>query len=212
MTTATHVPAAAPVAAGADPRAAVTEVEAERAALARLLHDEVMQTLITARWLAERSGDTAVRDAVRAAIAEAGAAMWRLKPRTAAGRLVAALDELVERYDAIVVAVRTESVPDVLDPAAATVAYRVVQAAVEACAAGTVDVRVAVRGGVLTVSVCDDGPAYDAALHAPDSDLARWLARVPAVGGRARVGDGPNGGTTLLLEIPDALPKESELP
>jgi signal transduction histidine kinase len=211
MTTTVGVSDPAAPARAASPAAALADVEAERAAIARLLHDEVMQTLITARWLADRSGDTAVRDALRAAMAEAGAAMWRLKPRTADGRLVAALDELVERHDTLVVTVRAQGVPGVLDAAAATVAYRVVQAALDSCAADSVDVRVEVRAGTLTVSVCDDGPAYDAVLHErPESDLARWLARVATVGGRARVGSAPAGGTTLWLEIPDALPKEHE--
>jgi signal transduction histidine kinase len=213
MTTVTHLRhrAAAPAPPAPDAsRAAVAEVEAERAAIARLLHDDVMQTLIAARWLAERAGDTTVRDAVRDALTEAGAALWRLRPRTVEGRLVRALDELVERHDAIVVAVRAEGVPDVLDVAVATVAYRVVQAALDASAASTVDVRVDVRGGVLTVSMCDDGPSYEDTVNAPESELTRWLARAGTLGGRARVADSPAGGTTLWLEIPNALPKEPD--
>lgn len=186
----------------------LSEVEAERAAMARLLHDDVMQTLITARWFAEKAGDEATREAVREAIAEAGAAMWRLRPRTSDGQLVRALDELVERHPGRVVAVRAVGVPDLLDVDAATVAYRVVQAALDACAGTTVDVVIEVRGGTLTVTFCDDGPAYDAVLHEPDSDLTRWLSRAGLLGGAARVGDAANGGTTLWLEIPDALPKE----
>jgi signal transduction histidine kinase len=190
-------------------RPALAEVEAERAAMARLLHDDVMQTLITARWFAEKAGDTETADAVRAAIAEAGAAMWRLRPRTADGHLVRALGELADRHSDRVVALRTDGVPEIIDPDAATIAFRVVQAALDASTGETVDVRVAVAGGMLTVSVCDDGPAYDTALHERDSELTRWLARAGTVGGRARVGDAPGGGTTLCLEIPTALPKES---
>jgi signal transduction histidine kinase len=188
--------------------AVLAEVEAERAAVARLLHDEVMQTLITARWFAEKAGDETTRDAVRDAIAEAGAAMWRLRPRTSDGRLVRALDELAERHPGRVVTVRAAGVPDVLDVDAATVAFRVVQAALDAATGGTVDVGVEVRGGTLAVTFCDDGPAYDTALHQPDSELTRWLSRAGLLGGGARVGDAAGGGTTLWLEIPDALPKE----
>ena len=191
---------------------ALAEVEAECAALSRMLHDSVMQSLLAARFVADLAGAQDVRDAVREAIAEAGAAMWRLRPRTTGGQLVRALDELADRRSGVVLAVRTDGVPEVLDPAAATVAYRVVQAAVEACRGTTMDCRVDLRGGTLTVSVCDDGPAYDDAVNAPDSDLFRWLARAGSLGGRARVGDGPAGGTTLWLEIPDALPKENDVP
>jgi signal transduction histidine kinase len=194
----------------ADVRAAetVAAVEAERAALAAMLHDKVCQSLIAARFTADLAGAPAVAEAVKEAFAEAQAAMWALRPRTADGGLLDALGQLATRHRDKVVAVRGDSVPDRLDVTAATVAYRVVQAALDACSAGNVDVRVEVRAGVLTVSVCDDGPAYDAAVHEPGSELTRWLAYGGSLGGRARVGDGPTGGTTLWLEIPDALPKE----
>jgi signal transduction histidine kinase len=194
----------APVRPTAAARAAeaVAEVEAERAALSRLLHDEVLQSLLAARFAADLAGAPDVRDAVREAIAEASSAMWRLKPRTAEGQLVRALDELADRKTGIVLTVRAAGVPERIDPAAATVAFRVVQAVLDACDATTVDARVEVRGGVLTVSVCDDGPSYETAVQAPDSELIRWLARAGTLGGRARIGDGPNGGTTLWLEIP----------
>jgi signal transduction histidine kinase len=200
---------ARPAAAGRA-REAVAEVEAECAAMSRLLHDNVMQTLLAARYAADLAGDTTVRDAVREAISEASAAMWRLKPRTTQGHLVRALGELAERRTGVVLSLRTDGVPEGIDPAAASVAYRVVQSALEACAATHMEVRVSLRAGLLTVSVCDDGPAYDDAMHAPDSDLTRWLARAGSLGGSARVGDGPRGGTTLWLEIPDASAKEQD--
>ena len=187
---------------------ALAEVEAERAALARMLHDEVLQTLVTARWFAEKAGDEATRDALRQAIDEAREAMWRLRPRAADGRLVRALAELAERHTDRCVSVRSAGVPDVIDPGAATAAFRVVQAALAASHGATVDVRVELRSGVLTVAVADDGPAYDATLHEPDSELTRWLTRTAAYGGRVRVGDTPAGGTTVWLEIPDAMSKE----
>jgi signal transduction histidine kinase len=137
--------------------------------------------------------------------------MWRLKPRTPDGELVRALDELAGRRTGVVLSLRTDGLPDRIDPAAASVAFRVVQAALDACAAETMEVRAELRAGLLTLSVCDDGPAYDAAMHAPDSELTRWLARAGTLGGRARVGDGPHGGTTLWLEIPDASAKEQVL-
>lgn len=186
----------------------LAEVEAERAALGRLLHDHVLQSLVAARYAADLAGVPAVGEALREAVAEAKRAMWSMRPRTADGRLVTALADLAAWRTDLVLAIRADGVPDVLDPAAATVAFRVVQAALDACEAATVDVRVTLSGGTLTVSVCDDGPAYDAAMHAPDSALTRWLARAGLLGGRARVGDGPAGGTTLWLEIPDALAKE----
>jgi signal transduction histidine kinase len=186
----------------------VLAAEAERAAVAGILHDKVCQTLIAARYAADLAGAPGVADAVKAAFADAQAAMWDLRPRTADGNLPDALSQLAARHGTTLVALRCDGVPDRLDVAAATVAYRVVQAALAACSGPNVDVRVELRAGVLTVSVCDDGPAYGAAVTAPDSELTRWLAYGGSLGGRARVGDGPTGGTTLWLEIPDALPKE----
>ena len=187
---------------------AVLAAEAERDALAGMLHDKVCQSLVAARFAADLARVPGVGDAVKEAFGELRAAMWALRPRTADGNLLDALAQLVERHPEKVVALRVDAVPDRLDVAAATVAYRVVQAALDACSASSVEVRAEVRGGVLTVTVCDDGPAYDAAVHAPGSELTRWLAYGGSLGGRARVGDGPSGGTTLWLEIPDALPRE----
>jgi signal transduction histidine kinase len=206
MTIVTGAPAATPRSVAVE---ALAEVEAERAALAEVIHDDVLQTLVMARWSADRAGDARTVETVRAAITEAREALWALRPRTADGQLSEALYGLADHLaPGRVVVVRAEGVPGRLGACAATLAYRVVQAAVAACSGRTVDVRVEVRGGVLEVAVCDDGPAYDAAVDAPDSELTRWLARAGSVGGVARVGVGPDGGTTLWLQIPDALPKD----
>lgn len=204
--------AAAPVRDATVTRAAeaLAEVEADRAALSALLHDTVCQSLLAARFAADLNGAPMVAEAVKEAFSEVAAVMWRLRPRTTEGHLVRALDELATRRTGVVVSLRTDGVPDRIDPAAATVAFRVVQAALEACQASTMDVRAEVRAGTLTVSVCDDGAAYDDAAYAAGSELTRWLARAGSLGGRARVSDGPHGGTTLWLEIPNALLHEGE--
>lgn len=189
---------------------ALAEVEAERAALAALLHDKVCQSLLAARFVAELNDAPEVRDAVREAMSEVTSAMWALRPRTTDGHLVRALDELADRRTGVVLTVRAGGVPERIDTAAATVAYRAVQAALDSCQADRMDVRVEVRSGTLTVSVCDDGVAYDVAAYEPGSDLTRWLARAGALGGSARVGDGATGGTTLWLEIPHVLLAEGE--
>ncbi|HEV2889738.1 MAG TPA: hypothetical protein VGX28_05125 [Frankiaceae bacterium] len=189
----------------------VAEVEAERAAVSRLLHDDVAQALLAARYAADLAGAPDVADAVRAAIREVTDAMWRLRPRTGEGDLVQALGDLAARHGDKVLALRVEGLPR-LALAPATVAYRVVQAAVAAGDATTVEVRAEVRSGVLTVSVSDDGTSYDAAVHAPDSELARWLGRACSLGGTARVGASLTGGTTLWLEIPNALPEGDDRP
>ncbi|HWL38428.1 MAG TPA: hypothetical protein VNQ77_19735 [Frankiaceae bacterium] len=210
MTPVTSVDAPPRAAAATRAAEALAEVEAERAALSGLLHDKVFQSLLAARFLAELNDAPDVRDAVRDAMTEVTSAMWALRPRTAEGHLVRALGELADRRTGVVVAVRAGGVPDRIDPAAATVAYRVAQAALDACQGTTMDVRVEVRSGTLTVSVCDDGVAYDAAAYEPSSDLTRWLARAGTLGGCARVGDGTAGGTTLWLEIPNVLLAEGE--
>jgi signal transduction histidine kinase len=208
MTT-TDVSRTAPPAPRAD--AVVAEVEAEREALSSLLHDAVAQSLFAARYAADLAGRPDVSDAIRAAIVEVTDAMWRLRPRTGDGDLVQALNDLAARHGDRVVAIRAEALPK-LSLAAATVAYRVCQAAVAESAAATFDIRAEVRSGVLTVSVSDDGPPYDGAVYAPDSELARWLGRAGSLGGSARVGDSMTGGTTLWLEIPNALPEGDDVP
>lgn len=197
--------------AGAPARAAVAvvalaEVEEERAALSALLHDDVLQSMLAARYTAELTGaPSAVVDAIRGAIDEAKNAMWALRPRTAEGRLVDALDQLAARSGPVLVTFRADGLPEQIDPAAATVAFRVVQAAAASCHGATVQVRVELVSAVLTVLVIDDGPPYDEVAYEPGSDLTRWLARAGTLGGRARVSEGPAGGTTLWLEIPNAL-------
>lgn len=207
--TALDVRSAAPP--GAPAYDVVAEVEAERAAVSRLLHDDVAQALLAARYAADLAGAPDVADAVRAAIREVSDAMWRLRPRTGEGNLVQALHDLALRHGDKVIALHVDGVPR-LSIAAATVAYRVVQSAVSAGDAGTVEVRVEVRAGLLTVSVTDDGPPYDAAVYAPDSELARWLGRACSLGGSARVSESLTGGTTLWLEIPNALPEGDDRP
>ncbi|HVF04929.1 MAG TPA: hypothetical protein VNA20_08825 [Frankiaceae bacterium] len=206
---------AAPPRAGARARAAeaaaalaaLAEVEEERAALSALLHDDVLQSMLAARFTAELTGASRdVVDAIRGAIDEAKAAMWALRPRTADGQLLDALDQLAARTGPrTLVTFRADGLPERIDPAAATVAFRVVQAAAAACEGTTLQVRVSLVCDVLTVSVADDGPPYDAVAYEPASDLTRWLARAGTLGGRARVSEGPAGGTTLWLEIPNAL-------
>jgi len=49
----------------------LAEVEAERAALGRLLHDDVLQSLIAARYAADLAGAPQVAEALREAVAEA---------------------------------------------------------------------------------------------------------------------------------------------
>lgn len=201
----------APPRATAPPPVAVAlaEVEAERAALSRLLHDDVLQSMLAARYTAELTGAAPeVVEAIKAAMTEARAAMWRLRPRTDDGELVEAIDQLAARPTGVLLSYRADGVPERIDPAVATVAFRVVQAAVGACDGTTMTVRIELRGGVLTLSVCDDGPAYDSVAYEPGSELTRWLARAGSLGGRARVGEGPSGGTTLWLEIPNALNDE----
>lgn len=207
MSPVTHASAPPAVAAPERAPSPLADVEAERAALSGLLHDDVLQSLLAARFAAELAGDAHTRDAVREAISVAMDAMWALKPRTAQGQLVRALEELAGRRTGVVLSLRTDGVPDRLLPDAATVAYRVVQAALGACNAAAMEVRVEVRGGTLTVRVCDDGPPYDDTAYQPGSELTRWLTRAGDLGGTSRIGNGFAGGTTLWLEIPNALPE-----
>ena len=122
------------------PSAVLSLAEAEADAAADALHDGALQALVVARYAADaavRGGDAAAaRDAVQEALVALRRAVWLLRPRGSKG-LLEALQQLatqvVDAGCAPVVLDVDDDAAAVLDteltPAAATVAYRLVQRA-----------------------------------------------------------------------------------
>ena len=184
--------------------------------LADLLHDGVVQDLVFARYAADaavRGADPAlVREAVQQVLVGLRHSLWHLRPRGTSG-LAEALQSLSDRLAeagrgplALTLAPGT----DVLDPSAATTAYRLVQALALALDPGDTPLPVTLRrcpapGGraVIVLDTTTTGCA---------DDLARWRRRAQAHGGELTV---LGGRVRLVLPAPraaSALPAPSPLP
>ena len=162
------------------PSAVLSLAEAEADAAADGLHDGALQALIVARYASDaavRGGDAAAaRDAVQEALVALRRAVWLLRPRGSKG-LLEALQQLatqvVDAGGAPVLLDVDDDAAAVLDtaltPAAATVAYRLVQHA-------TGDAPVTVR-----VRRTSSGLRF--ALDVPLPDPAGEALRARAVGG-----------------------------
>ncbi|MDK8172605.1 sensor histidine kinase [Curtobacterium citreum] len=211
-------------------RLAATEREqgvlAERARLAREIHDTVAQGLSSIQMLlhaAERAdGDRPGTEHIRLAretaadgLADTRRFIRELAPPTLDQGLGAALRRLAEQQwtrDGLTVGV---TVPDVALPmdvetALLRLAQGAVANAVQHARAAHVDVVVAVDGREARLTVVDDGVGFDPVITgdraaATDSFGLRAMAeRVEQFGGRLTVESAPGRGTTItaVLEVP----------
>ncbi|WP_288468691.1 sensor histidine kinase [uncultured Curtobacterium sp.] len=211
-------------------RLAATEREqgvlAERARLAREIHDTVAQGLSSIQMLlhaAERAdGDRPGTEHIRLAretaadgLADTRRFIRELAPPTLDQGLGAALRRLAEQQwtrDGLTVGV---TVPDVALPmdvetALLRLAQGAVANAVQHARAAHVDVVVAVGGREARLTVVDDGVGFDPVTTgdraaATDSFGLRAMAeRVEQFGGRLTVESAPGRGTTItaVLEVP----------
>ncbi|GAA3330745.1 sensor histidine kinase [Curtobacterium albidum] len=211
-------------------RLAATEREqgvlAERARLAREIHDTVAQGLSSIQMLlhaAERAdGDRPGTEHIRLAretaadgLADTRRFIRELAPPTLDQGLGAALRRLAEQQwtrDGLTVGV---TVPDVALPmdvetALLRLAQGAVANAVQHARAAHVDVVVAVDGREARLTVVDDGAGFDPVTTgdratATDSFGLRAMAeRVEQFGGRLTVDSAPGRGTTItaVLEVP----------
>ncbi|MCQ4209079.1 sensor histidine kinase [Streptomyces longispororuber] len=196
-------------------RAAVVHaVDAERRRIERDLHDGLQQRLVALAMLlgrARRPGrtpeqaDALLRQAheeSRAVLTELREVAWRVYPSALDGLgLREALGGVAERSP---VPLRLAfDVPDPLPQLVETAAYFVVSEAVtnaaKHAAATTVSAELAVSGGVLTVSVRDDGGG---GADPAGSGLAGLRGRVEALDGRLRVSSPAGGPTIVTAELP----------
>jgi len=197
-------------------------IEAERAALARELHDDVGSALTALKyelgWMQRHAEQAVLRERVGratetldAAIEASRRLMENLRPPILQEGLVAALQWLVQgferRQNLPVLCVGMQDELDLPEPLA-LVAYRFVQEALHNIAkhaqASQVRVELQRASGVLGVEVHDDGRGMDAA----DADksghfgLRGLRERAASVGGWVDLSTRPGRGVQLVLSVP----------
>jgi signal transduction histidine kinase len=203
--------------------------EAERARVARDLHDQIGQALTSVLLGLRLVSDCLLRDPpdvetartrtaearrlVADALGEVRRVAFELRPTVLDDvGLPAALQRLagdVSARTGVAVEVVTSGLDDTarLAPELETVVYRVVQEALTNVArharAGRAVVSVEATARRVRARVTDDGTGFDPAAVAPASlGLAGMAERASLAGGRLAVRSAPGKGTTVTLEIP----------
>jgi two-component system sensor histidine kinase UhpB len=201
-------------------RTALTAQEAERARIARELHDEIGQTLTATIIEAERAadGDPAVAPgalarvarAVHGSLDEVRRIARELRPEALDDLgLTSALIALCSRLDAQDgPTIRRELQSDLppLSPEAELVIYRVAQEsltnAVRHAEADTATLSLASDEHGVTLSVEDDGRGMPRDVPTDASGIAGMRERALLVGGRLSIEPRPGGGTRVRLNLP----------
>lgn len=198
-----------------------TSIEAERAAIAREIHDDVGGALTALKfdlaWLARHSADPALQQRVQSALEMAGTAidasqriMHNLRPAILEQGLVAALQWMGQRFEkrtGIECVFRTSHEHLNLPIGVPLVAYRVTQEALTNVSKHAQATRVAIdmslARGVLSVEISDNGRglAADDLAKARSFGLRGLRERAETVGGWVDVSSGSNG-TTVILSVP----------
>jgi signal transduction histidine kinase len=196
----------------------------ERQRIARELHDAVTQKLFSLRLTADAAATLTARDPARAAeelgtvrrlaaevADELRAIVVGLRPVDLSGDgLDVALRkqvELLDRVHGAAVRFVGGTVPR-LAAAAEGAAYRIAQEALHNAlrhgTPSTVDVRVGVDGGVVSLEVADDGRGFDPGPAGSSGrlGLASMRDRARAAGGRLEVRSAPGAGTVVRLLLP----------
>lgn len=198
--------------------------EKERSAIARELHDELGQVLTALRldavWILKRLGDSDLKGAERAqamcdlidkTIDEVRGIALRLRPGVLDDLgLVAALEWYTEEFEkrtGIACILKYPNLPK-LDNLLSTAAYRIAQEAVTNVARHTsathVEVALQAEGGILTLTIVDNGCGFDALKLAQSEGLgvAGMRERASLAGGTLEVQSQPGKGTQVLCRLP----------
>ena len=207
-----------------------TSVEAERAAIAREVHDDVGGSLTALKfdiaWIARHAQDEAVRQRAQSALETVSQAldaskriMHNLRPAILEQGLVAALQWMTSTFEkrtGIITTFHSNHEQLQLPAGVPLVAYRTAQEALtnvtKHAQATKVKVDLTMAGGVLSLEVCDNGRGLS------QEDLAKARSfgirglheRAGTVGGWVDLSSNPNG-TTLILLVPltdDAQPSD----
>lgn len=206
----------------------ITLIEAERAAIARELHDEVGGTLTALRfdlaWINRHAQGEVASRAQRAieSVAEAMVAnqrlMRELRPPVLDAGLVAALDWQVAQFrrrTGLEARFTSSTEEVVVDEAHAIVAYRTLQEALtnvlKHAAARRVNVDLVLADGMLSLEISDDGLGITASdREKPSSFGLRGLReRARQVGGWLEA-TALDPGTSVLLSMPLGDPTEPD--
>jgi signal transduction histidine kinase len=198
--------------------------EKERAAIARELHDELGQVLTALRmdavWLSERlkgkdpqAGSRALTmcDLIDTTIDEVRALATRLRPGVLDDfGLIDALDWYAKYFaqrTGITCNYKHLNMPQV-DDLVATAAYRITQEALTNVArhafATRVKIDLQVKGGILTLSVADNGRGFDPQNLSETNSLglAGMRERAGLLGGRLELQSKPGKGTRVFFRLP----------
>lgn len=200
-----------------------TSIEAERAAIAREIHDDVGGSLTALKfdlaWLARHSPEPVLQQRVQSALEMAGHAieasqriMHNLRPAILEQGLVAALQWMGQRFEkrtSIECVFRTSHEHLNLPVGVPLVAYRATQEALTNVSKHAQATRVAIdlslARGVLSVEISDNGRglAADDLAKARSFGLRGLRERAETVGGWVDVSSGA-AGTTVILSVPVA--------
>lgn len=197
-------------------------IEAERAAIAREIHDDIGGALTAVKfdlaWL-ERNACTpaqagharAALEMLQHALGASQRIMFDLRPPVLDQGLVAAVRWLAENFErrtAIATHVHTSRERMDIAPALQVVAYRTAQEALtnvsKYAQARSVSVELSDHEGFLTLEVRDDGVGIpDGARGKPKAFGLRGLAeRARTVGGWLDISSQPGRGTSIIVSIP----------
>ena len=198
-----------------------TRLEAERAAIAREIHDDVGGSLTAVKfdiaWMARHAPNAAIADraqqaleTVTHAIEASQRIMHNLRPAILEQGLVAALQWMTQRFErrtGVATFFRTSQEQVQLPSGVALVAYRAAQEALtnisKHARATRVQVDLTVAAGVLSLEISDNGRGLQQADLAKSRSFGiRGLnERAATVGGWIDLSSGASG-TTLILSIP----------
>lgn len=202
-----------------------TNIEHERAAIAREIHDDIGGALTAVKfdlaWIARHAGEGPVAERVSQRVQQAMEAigmaheatqriMHNLRPAILEQGLLPALQWMTDRFakrTGLHTSFRTNQEQLVLPDALPLVAYRFAQETLtnvsKHAQATEVSVDLTLAGGVLSLEVSDNGRGLDQ----EDLDKARSFGirglreRAETVGGWVDISSGPQG-TTLILSVP----------
>jgi signal transduction histidine kinase len=204
-------------------RAGLHALMAERARIARDIHDTLAQAVVATSVQLEcldqalEKEDRATmhrhleraRHLVKQSLDEARRSVWVLRPQTLERGLPAALETLVAGSSGDpVVALQISGTPRPLSPQVEANLLRLAQEAVSNAyrhaRASRIDVRLAYQPRAVSLAVLDDGtglPASDGPLPA-ERGLAGMRERAAEIGGTLVIDTRPGGGTEVRAEIP----------
>ena len=201
-----------------------TQIEAERARIAREIHDELGAALTVARMeLSASPAESATNGEcneqllrrIDGAIESVRRICSDLRPslldNMGLGAAIEWLGQDVQERTHLRCEATVDGLPDELDPDRATALFRIVQEAVtnviRHASASHVAIRQHMRGNEVVIEIVDDGrgikPEEQSAHHS--YGIAGMHERAKALGGRVRV-HGTSKGTQVMVHMPAALP------